>query len=288
MEPLVSIGIPVKNGFVNKTEKDIDLEKTLNSILKQSYNNIEIIISNNCSTDKTNTFLEEISKTDKRIKLFNQKEQILAGENFQFVLDQSTGKYFRWNAADDLMSHDYIEENLNFLENNHDYVASSSKFFFENDEKNSYSHDLNRNLYDRIKYFFNIRYSSHNVFYSLIRKEILKKTTSMSKDYLAIDWMIDLDLLLNGKFKTLEKGYIVFGTKGFSRSENFLDRRRYNSKKIYALLPLYELTKDFYKKTIFIKELNLFEKISLYISCIKINISFLKKQKLNKILKKLF
>ena len=47
MEPLVSIGIPVKNGFTNKTEKDIDLEKTLNSILKQSYNNIEIIISNN-------------------------------------------------------------------------------------------------------------------------------------------------------------------------------------------------------------------------------------------------
>ena len=45
MEPLVSIGIPVKNGFTNKTEKDIDLEKTLNSILKQSYNNIEIIIS---------------------------------------------------------------------------------------------------------------------------------------------------------------------------------------------------------------------------------------------------
>ena len=111
MKPLVSIGIPVKNGFVNASEKDIDLAKALNSILNQSYTNLEIIISNNCSTDETNSFLEKISKTDKRIKIFNQDKQILAGENFQFVLSKSTGKYFRWNAADDLISQNYIEQN---------------------------------------------------------------------------------------------------------------------------------------------------------------------------------
>ena len=72
MKPLISIGIPVKNGFKNKTEKDINLEKALYSILNQSYNNMEIIISNNCSTDKTKAFLEDISKTDKRIKVFDQ------------------------------------------------------------------------------------------------------------------------------------------------------------------------------------------------------------------------
>jgi len=54
MKPLVSIGIPVKNGFANKTEKDINLEKAVHSILNQSYTNLEIIISNNGSTDQTN------------------------------------------------------------------------------------------------------------------------------------------------------------------------------------------------------------------------------------------
>ena len=39
MEPLISIGIPVKNGFQNKTKNDIDLEIALNSVLKQSYKN---------------------------------------------------------------------------------------------------------------------------------------------------------------------------------------------------------------------------------------------------------
>lgn len=277
MEPLISIGIPVKNGFKDKTEKDIDLEKALNSVLKQSYNNIEIIISNNCSNDKTKVFLEEISKTDKRIKIFDQRKEISGGENFQFVLDQSKGKYFRWHAADDFMSPNYIEDNFYFLENNHEYVASSSKFFFENDKTNYYSHNLNENLYDRIKHFFNIRYSSHNVFYSLIRNKTLKKITKMSKDYLAIDWMINLDLLLNGKFITLEKSYIVFGVKGFSRSKSFLDHKKYNYKKIYSLLPLYELTKHFFKKTIFIKELNIVQKIYLYFFCMKANLSFLKK-----------
>ena len=57
MDKLVSIGIPVKNGFTNKSGEDINLENVVDSILTQSYGNIEIIISNNCSTDKTNTFL---------------------------------------------------------------------------------------------------------------------------------------------------------------------------------------------------------------------------------------
>ena len=129
MEPLISIGIPVRNGFQNKTRDNIDLERALDPVLKQSYKNIEIIISNNCSTDNTKIFLDKMSKTDKRIKLFNQTKEISGGENFQFVLDQSKGKYFRWNAADDFMSINYIKDNFNFLENNQDYVASSSKFF---------------------------------------------------------------------------------------------------------------------------------------------------------------
>ena len=90
MEPLVSIGIPVKNGFSNKSEKDINLEKALHSILNQSYSNLEIIISNNNSNDKTNIFLENISKTDKRLKIYKQSPEIFINENFAFVVKMST------------------------------------------------------------------------------------------------------------------------------------------------------------------------------------------------------
>ena len=292
MKPLVSIGIPVKNGFEKASwdevddfvysEKDIDLAKVLNSILNQTYTNLEIIISNNGSTDKTFSYLEKISQTDKRIKIINQQKEIGPLDNFQFVLNKATGKYFRWNAADDIISKDYVEQNVEFLENNLDYVCSSSKFWFEDDPSKSYSHDLDKNLYNRIKSFFNISFVSHNIFFSLTRREILLKTVDRSKDYLAIDCMTDLDLLLKGKFKTIDKGYIVLGVKGFSKSKNHLKRKKYNKKIIYKILPFYEMTKELFKKTIFLKELSFLEKISIYFSCLKVNLSFIKKHKMNK------
>ena len=278
MNKLVSIGIPVKNGFTNKSRENINLENVLDSILTQSYKNIEIIISNNCSTDKTNTFLENISKIDKRIKLFNQKEQILAGENFQFVKDQSKGDYFKWNCADDLISPDYIAENVKFLENNEDYIASSSKFYFENDKQNFYEYDLDQEVYNRIKFFFKIRYYSHNIFFSLMKKETAERLLSFSGDYLGIDWAINLDLLLRGKYKTIDKGHMINGTNGFSRSDAFLKRKRYNNKTIHKILPLYEMTRDFFKITILSKKLSFFQKIYLFYLCLKTNIPFLKKR----------
>lgn len=286
IKPLVSIGIPVKNGFINKSGNDINLSKSLNSILNQSYKNIEIVISNNYSNDETKNYLENISKADKRIKLHNQKKEISAEENFQYVLNYASGKYFKWNAADDLISEDYIEKNVEFLEINSDYAFSSSKFYYENNPEVLYSYNLDQNLYNRIKKFFNIRDISHNLFYSLIRREVLSKI-NIARSYWAIDWIIDIELLLNGKFKTIENGYISFGINGVSKQESFFDSREvYKKKKIYMIMPFYELTKITIKKIIFINELSLIEKIYIFMLLIKINITFHKRQIIKKIKKK--
>ena len=186
-----------------------------------------------------------------------------------------------------MISQDYIEQNVDFLENNLDYISSSSKFYYENEPEKFYSFDLDQSLYNRIKGFFYIRDISHNLLYSLVRREIMSKTIDISKDYWAVDWIFDLDLLLNGKFKTVKKGYVAFGTKGMSRQEGFIDRSHYINKKIYKILPFYELTKSLCRKTISLKELSLFEKISIYFSLLKINIYFIKKHRLKGI-KKLF
>tara|TARA_B110000285_G_C15021073_1_gene561597 strand:- start:96 stop:572 length:477 start_codon:yes stop_codon:yes gene_type:complete len=103
MKPLVSIGMPMRNGFINKTEKDINLKKALNSILNQSYKNIKIILSNNGSTDEVNKFLNEISKKDNIIKVYNQNQEMFINNNFVFVLSKTTDKYFKWNGADDII-----------------------------------------------------------------------------------------------------------------------------------------------------------------------------------------
>jgi len=273
MKPLVSIGMPVKNGFLNKTEKDINLEKALNSVLNQSYTNLEIIISNNVSTDETNLFLEKISKIDKRIKIYNQISQIPGSGNFLFVLSKATGKYFKWNCADDIISPDFIEKNIDFLENNPNYSCSSSKFWFEREEQNIFGQSLNQDLFNRIKNFFKIRFASHNIFYGISNKSNMDKIDYMGKNYIANDWMTSVSLLTKGNFKTIDEGYLICGN-GESRSRDFFKTSVHNSKKIYSVLPFYEFSKDFFRLISFLKSLSYLEKLTLYLICVKVNFSF--------------
>ena len=278
MKKVVSIGIPVKDGIKKNQNKKIDLKKSLNSVLKQNYKNLEIIISDDCSNDLTKNYLKKVSKKDKRIKLFLQKKNLGWEKNFQFLMNKSKGEYFKINCQDDFISKDYISSNFKFLEKNKNYTCSSSKFIYENNKNRFYQFDLNQKLYLRLKNFFKIRHISHNILFSLIRRKNLKNVINFSYKYWAIDWIFDLDLLINGKFKTINKGFVKYGTSGISKHKNYLRKENLNKKLIYKIFPFYELMKYFGFKIIKIKKLKNFEKISLLFSVIKINIYFFKRK----------
>jgi glycosyltransferase involved in cell wall biosynthesis len=99
---LISIGMPVRNGAET-------LALALEAILKQTYNNIEIIISDNNSLDQTENICREFIAKDCRVRYFRQSKTISAIQNFRFVFEQSNGEYFMWGAHDDLRSENYIE-----------------------------------------------------------------------------------------------------------------------------------------------------------------------------------
>lgn len=101
--PLVSIGLPVFNGAAHLAAK-------IESILQQSYENIELIICDNASTDETAKIAESFAEHDLRIKFIRNRENIGAPNNFTRVLQQSTGEFFMWAASDDVHSHEFIEE----------------------------------------------------------------------------------------------------------------------------------------------------------------------------------
>lgn len=100
-KPLVSIGMPIRNGGAT-------LEKAIHSIVNQTYSNIEIIISNNCSEDNTDEIIQKYANNDRRIKYYRQSTLISALENFRFVFENAKGKYFLWAAHDDLRNTNYI------------------------------------------------------------------------------------------------------------------------------------------------------------------------------------
>jgi glycosyltransferase involved in cell wall biosynthesis len=101
--PLVTIGLPVFNGAAN-------LQVTIEAILKQSYENIELIICDNASTDGTAKIAASSAAQDMRIKFIRNNENIGAPNNFTRVLQESSGEFFMWAASGDLHSEDFIEE----------------------------------------------------------------------------------------------------------------------------------------------------------------------------------
>jgi glycosyltransferase involved in cell wall biosynthesis len=92
--PLVSIGMPVYNG-------EQYIIRALDSLLAQDYEKIEIIISDNASTDQTPKILEEYASKYSHIRIYSQPENVGAQPNFMKVLKLARGEYFMWAAVDD-------------------------------------------------------------------------------------------------------------------------------------------------------------------------------------------
>ena len=108
---LVTIGIPVYN------EGDY-LRETINSALSQTLSDIEIVISDNASTDKSFEIASEYSKTDPRVCVIRQEENIGPLNNFRYVLDKAKSPYFVWLGGHDLFVNNYIKKAIDYLENN--------------------------------------------------------------------------------------------------------------------------------------------------------------------------
>ena len=100
--PLVSVGIPVRNGAPS-------LARALQSIVNQTYRNLEIIISDNASTDDTGAICMAFAARDSRIRYVRQAAGLTALANFRFVFAESHGNFFMWAAYDDMRSDNYIE-----------------------------------------------------------------------------------------------------------------------------------------------------------------------------------
>ncbi len=116
MQPLVSVGIPTYN-------RPKSLRKALESITSQTYQNLEIIVSDNGSpTNEVEQIVEEFKKKDNRIQFYRQAKNMGPGFNFRFVLDKASADYFMWAADDDFRAPDCIE----FYVNN---IGTASAFF---------------------------------------------------------------------------------------------------------------------------------------------------------------
>lgn len=127
-KPLVSVLIPVYN-----VEKFVS--KAVLSIINQTYRNLQIIIIDDCSTDKTFQIVSELAKVDDRILLLKNDKNAKIVKSLNFAFKYATGEYIARMDGDDLCESDRIEKMVNFLLNNPEYslVSTSVKTIDEND-----------------------------------------------------------------------------------------------------------------------------------------------------------
>lgn len=214
----ISIGM-----FVFNAEDRI--ESAILSILSQTYSNLELIISDNASEDKTEAICKKYANKDKRIKYLRQAKNIGICQNLIFVLKQANSEYFMWAADDDLRSRDFIEVNLNFLKNNKDFVASTSPTSFINASYKSnlmgdiaIADESNQDRFLRCLKSF----PQNGRFNSIFRRDQILSTSVMKnyhiKNYMCEDFAFILEMMILGKFYNSQKGSIYVGNRGYSTS----------------------------------------------------------------------
>lgn len=123
MEEIVDVLLTTYNTNIEYLKKQID------SILNQTYENINLIISDDASTkNEVIEILKKYKQNDKRIKLFLQEKNLGYNKNFEFLLKQSTAKHISFSDHDDIWYPNKIEKCLEKLkEENVDLVYCNAK-----------------------------------------------------------------------------------------------------------------------------------------------------------------
>jgi glycosyltransferase involved in cell wall biosynthesis len=108
-EPRLTVGLPVYNG-------ENYLAESLESLLGQSYDNFELIISDNASTDGTADICRRYGKQDSRIRYVRQPRNIGAAPNHNYLVRQARGELFKWASHDDLYARDLLKRCIDVLD----------------------------------------------------------------------------------------------------------------------------------------------------------------------------
>lgn len=227
--PTVSIVIPVFNG-------ENYLRDAIASILLQSYRDFELIISDNASTDATESICQEFCLKDSRIRYIRQSENIGAARNFNILVAEARGRYFKWMAHDDVIAPTYLAACVEALEGDTTAVLATTRVRYI--DSSGYQHEEYASSYRIEDSDPSVRFSEmmrcggrcYEVFGLIRRQELLK--TGLIGCYYHGDGVLLAHLSLLGRFVELQ--------------DMLLYLRRHEKQSMYVFGVAYrEITPDF-------------------------------------------
>ena len=172
--PLVTVGIPAYN-------RPEGLARTLSSICSQTYRNLEIIVSDNASTDPAvGAVVGQFISMDGRVSYHRHPENIGPMANFSSLLTRASGEFFMWAADDDRWEPSFVERCVEGLRVDSSLAVCLMEaqyeltpgvlfpFFTEGAPFNDYS---SRSPVERVKHL--LRHVYGNLVYGVFRREAL-------------------------------------------------------------------------------------------------------------------
>ncbi len=234
---LVSVIVPIY-----KVEKY--LEKCINSIISQTYKNIEIILVDDGSPDNCGKICDNYAKKDKRIKTFHKKNGGLSDAR-NYGLKKSIGEYILFVDSDDWIDPEMVEILVNSLEkNNTDISICGIKLIKNNDVEylKWFKEDTILQKEEALKMLLENKVITNHAWNKLYRKEIIEKTP-FPKGKLYEDARIMHNVFLNCNSVSITKEYLYnylirdTSISGVNKIENNLDY-------IDAFIKRYEDMKD--------------------------------------------
>lgn len=202
-EPTVSIGLPVYNG-------ELHVAKALDSILAQTFSDFEVVISDNASTDQTETICRGYASKDSRVHYYRTANNVGAAGNFNLAFEHSRGRFFKWLAHDDCMAPQFLEKCLEIYEKSPPTVVMCFPrrcWINESDEPIEEPPDWAdvrkrpRASYDHLTFGQLVRFRGVDplFIFGLIRTEALHKTRLMPSFY-STDVVLLAELRMLGEF----------------------------------------------------------------------------------------
>ncbi len=215
--PLVSVGLPTYN-------RAAALRRAIESVLAQDYSNLELVISDNASTDETQTMCEEFCAHDSRVKYIRQLSNLGARPNFLEVFERARGELFMWLGDDDWLDGSYVSHCTQALVENSDYslVCGTAKYF---QAGKFLLEGENIALFqsageDRVVGYYEQVYAN-GAFYGLMRREYLRPM-KLPENVLGGDWLFVAAIAFRGKIKTIKGTAVNRSWDGISRNTKTL------------------------------------------------------------------
>ena len=232
------------------------IKDSIDSILNQTYTNIELILLNDGSSDKSQEIVDNYK--DKRIIKLNNKSNLGVANSFNTMINYASGDYIAFMDSDDISKINRLEEQYNFIkENNLDMCGSNARQFGKGKEKNI-------NIYEKLNDIKTLMIIGNPIINStvMIKSKILKKF-KCNPNFISWDFELHSRIILSGyKFKNLNK--ILLFSRSHDNQDSILNFKK-------GIQDSYEISKKYFYEQ---KDIMFFEKHLL-----KVNFGY--KEKVN-------